>query len=100
MLYPKKMAVTKNNKNKRSNTVGQAKVRKMNGTYWREPEENEKCIYIDPSLPVWAQLPNRPGIRECLIATEAKEVGTLSSKSTAYHESAHAVFYELAGVGV
>jgi hypothetical protein len=72
----------------------------MNGTYWRKRGENDECIYIDPSLPVWAQLPNRPGIRECLIATEANEVGTLSRKSTAYHEAAHAVFYELAGVGV
>lgn len=67
--------------------MGQAKVRKMNGTYWREPEENDKCIYIDPSLPFWTQLPNTPEIRKCLIAMDDNKVGAFSRKSTAYHES-------------
>ena len=32
--------------------MGQANIRKMNGTYWREPKENEKCLVVVETVTV------------------------------------------------
>jgi hypothetical protein len=67
--------------------MGQAKVRKMNGTYGREsPQETSR----------WMQLPNTEELRNLLISN----ISTHDRKSTSYHESAHAIFFESAGLAV
>jgi hypothetical protein len=75
--------------------MGQAKVRKMNGTYGRvAPQENTWQFFG------WGQLPNTQEIRNWLMSMIPKATGTHSRKSTSFHESAHAVFWELADIAV
>lgn len=69
--------------------MGQANVRKINGTYGKmasqEIQEETK----------WKQLPNTLEMRNLLM-----ESSIHNRKSNSYHESGHAVFSELAGIAV
>jgi hypothetical protein len=86
----------KNNPNRKGVKVGQAKLRKMNGTYGKSVARDnlQQPIYIDPSVSLWEQ-PNTPEVRSRLISVDADW-----RKSGSYHESGHAVFFELAGISV
>jgi hypothetical protein len=76
--------------------VGQAKLRKMNGIYGNSVTQDnlQQPIYIDPSESLWEQ-PNTPEVRSRLISVDAGW-----RKSGSYHESGHAVLFELAGIAV